>query len=145
MYDLQTWMGAPSLYVYDCSNAGVIVDNFKSFAEQHEKEYEVGSLHTHIILIALVRNRKIFTSKYRLLGTTELESRRRPERPCPQRVVQELHPAGGVCGGPEPAHEPGAARRPVHGVPHHARQDGHEVVRAALADQGRAARRQRTY
>ncbi|CAB3223509.1 unnamed protein product [Arctia plantaginis] len=40
MYDLQTWMGAPSLYVYDCSNAGVIVDNFKSFAEQHEKEYE---------------------------------------------------------------------------------------------------------
>ncbi|CAH0701504.1 unnamed protein product [Spodoptera exigua] len=41
MYDLQTWMGAPSLYVYDCSNAGVIVDNFKQFAEQHEREYEV--------------------------------------------------------------------------------------------------------
>lgn len=40
MYDLQTWMGAPSLYVYDCSNAGVIVDNFKTFAEQHEREYE---------------------------------------------------------------------------------------------------------
>lgn len=40
MYDLQTWMGAPSLYVYDCSNAGVIVDNFKLFAEQHEREYE---------------------------------------------------------------------------------------------------------
>ncbi|XP_075973067.1 regulatory associated protein of MTOR complex 1 [Anticarsia gemmatalis] len=40
MYDLQTWMGAPSLYVYDCSNAGVIVDNFKQFAEQHEREYE---------------------------------------------------------------------------------------------------------
>ncbi|XP_053607559.1 regulatory-associated protein of mTOR isoform X2 [Plodia interpunctella] len=40
MYDLQTWMGAPSLYVYDCSNAGVIVDNFRQFAEQHEREYE---------------------------------------------------------------------------------------------------------
>lgn len=40
MYDLQTWMGAPSLYVYDCSNAGVIVENFKQFAEQHEREYE---------------------------------------------------------------------------------------------------------
>lgn len=40
MYDLQTWMGAPSLYVYDCSNAGVIVDNFKQFAEQHEREHE---------------------------------------------------------------------------------------------------------
>lgn len=41
VYDLQTWMGAPSIYVYDCSNAGVIVDLFKQFAEQHEKEYEV--------------------------------------------------------------------------------------------------------
>ncbi|RZF34630.1 hypothetical protein LSTR_LSTR008655, partial [Laodelphax striatellus] len=40
VYDLQTWMGAPSIYVYDCSNAGVIVDLFRSFAEQHEKEYE---------------------------------------------------------------------------------------------------------
>ncbi|XP_045497811.1 regulatory-associated protein of mTOR [Colias croceus] len=41
MYDLQTWMGAPSLYVYDCSNAGVIVENFKQFAEQHERDYEM--------------------------------------------------------------------------------------------------------
>ena len=41
MYDLQTWMGAPSIYVYDCSNAGIIVDSFKGFAEQHEKEHEV--------------------------------------------------------------------------------------------------------
>uniref|UniRef100_A0A8D8TJF2 Regulatory-associated protein of mTOR n=1 Tax=Cacopsylla melanoneura TaxID=428564 RepID=A0A8D8TJF2_9HEMI len=40
IYDLQTWMGAPSIYVYDCSNAGAIVDLFKQFAEQHEKEYE---------------------------------------------------------------------------------------------------------
>ncbi|XP_044015926.1 regulatory-associated protein of mTOR isoform X2 [Aphidius gifuensis] len=40
VYDLQTWMGAPSIYVYDCSNAGSIVDSFKQFAEQHEKEYE---------------------------------------------------------------------------------------------------------
>ncbi|XP_072932335.1 regulatory-associated protein of mTOR isoform X2 [Epargyreus clarus] len=43
MYDLQTWMGAPSLYVYDCSNAGVIVDNFRQFAEQHERDYETQS------------------------------------------------------------------------------------------------------
>ncbi|XP_044734524.1 regulatory-associated protein of mTOR [Chrysoperla carnea] len=43
VYDLQTWMGAPSIYVYDCSNAGIIVDSFKQFAEQHEKEYEVSS------------------------------------------------------------------------------------------------------
>lgn len=41
MYDLQTWMGAPSLYVYDCSNAGVVADNFRIFADQHDREYEV--------------------------------------------------------------------------------------------------------
>ncbi|CAH1990620.1 unnamed protein product [Acanthoscelides obtectus] len=40
IYDLQTWMGAPSIYVYDCSNAGIIVDSFIQFAIQHEKEYE---------------------------------------------------------------------------------------------------------
>ncbi|KAF6201737.1 hypothetical protein GE061_004132, partial [Apolygus lucorum] len=40
IFDLQTWMGAPSIYVYDCSNAGVIVDLFKQFAEQQEKDYE---------------------------------------------------------------------------------------------------------
>ncbi|KAJ8928348.1 hypothetical protein NQ314_019078 [Rhamnusium bicolor] len=41
IYDLQTWMGAPSIYVYDCSNAGIIVESFKQFAIQHESEYEV--------------------------------------------------------------------------------------------------------
>ncbi|CAH1187445.1 unnamed protein product [Phyllotreta striolata] len=40
VYDLQTWMGAPSIYVYDCSNAGIIVDSFKQFAAQHESEYQ---------------------------------------------------------------------------------------------------------
>ncbi|XP_023246408.1 regulatory-associated protein of mTOR isoform X2 [Copidosoma floridanum] len=41
VYDLQTWMGAPSIYVYDCSNAGIIVDSFQQFADQHEKEHEM--------------------------------------------------------------------------------------------------------
>ncbi|XP_055700757.1 regulatory-associated protein of mTOR [Phlebotomus papatasi] len=40
IYDLQTWMGAPSIYVYDCSNAGIIVNSFNTFAEQHEREME---------------------------------------------------------------------------------------------------------
>lgn len=40
LYDLQTWMGAPSIYVYDCSNAGIIVNLFNTFAEQHEREME---------------------------------------------------------------------------------------------------------
>jgi len=38
MYDLQSWMGSPSMYVYDCSNAGMIIKLFSQFAEQHEKE-----------------------------------------------------------------------------------------------------------
>ena len=39
IYDLQSWLGSPSIYVYDCNNAGIIVDSFKNFAEQHEREY----------------------------------------------------------------------------------------------------------
>lgn len=39
IYELQTWMGTPSIYVYDCNNAGIIVDSFKTFADQHEREY----------------------------------------------------------------------------------------------------------
>lgn len=40
IYDLQAWMGSPSIYVYDCSNAGIIVKWFIQFAEQHEREAE---------------------------------------------------------------------------------------------------------
>ncbi|XP_019770949.1 regulatory-associated protein of mTOR isoform X2 [Dendroctonus ponderosae] len=40
IYDLQTWMGAPSIYVYDCPNAGIIVESFKTYATQHELEYQ---------------------------------------------------------------------------------------------------------
>lgn len=50
IYDLQTWMGSPSIFVYDCSNAGIIVKSFKQFALQREQELEVGSgmdIHTN--------------------------------------------------------------------------------------------------
>lgn len=43
IYDLQTWMGSPSIFVYDCSNAGLIVKSFKQFALQREQELEVRS------------------------------------------------------------------------------------------------------
>lgn len=56
VYDLQTWMGAPSIYVYDCSSAGVIVELFQQFASQHEREYEV-SRHVNGSLTALERSR----------------------------------------------------------------------------------------
>lgn len=38
-------MGAPSIYVYDCSNAAVIVKLFEQFAEQHEEEWRVSFVH----------------------------------------------------------------------------------------------------
>ena len=38
IYELQNCMGAPSIYVYDCSNAGIIVKAFNQFAHQHEEE-----------------------------------------------------------------------------------------------------------
>ncbi|XP_076029609.1 regulatory associated protein of MTOR complex 1 isoform X2 [Oratosquilla oratoria] len=40
IYELQTWMGSPSIYVYDCSNAGVIVKLFEQIADQHEEEWK---------------------------------------------------------------------------------------------------------
>jgi hypothetical protein len=45
---LKTWMGAPSIYVYDCNNAGIIVESFKTFAEQHEREYaeQIRNIHS---------------------------------------------------------------------------------------------------
>lgn len=38
LYDLQAWLGAPSLYVFDCSHAGNIIQNFERFVEKHEAE-----------------------------------------------------------------------------------------------------------
>jgi len=38
LYDLQSWLGAPSLFFYDCSDAGNIVANFNRFIEKHEQE-----------------------------------------------------------------------------------------------------------
>ena len=43
LYDLQTWMGgvaAPSAYVFDCSNAGIIVDAFQHFIKQRREKLE---------------------------------------------------------------------------------------------------------
>lgn len=39
IYDLQAWMGTPSVYVWDCHSAGTIVKNFKRFALDHNVAY----------------------------------------------------------------------------------------------------------
>ena len=33
LYDLQSWMGSPSIFVYDCSNAGIIVHAFEQVTD----------------------------------------------------------------------------------------------------------------
>ena len=40
IFDLQAWLQSPSLYVYDCSQAGNIVNNFNRFIKQHQEENE---------------------------------------------------------------------------------------------------------
>ncbi|XP_064637530.1 regulatory-associated protein of mTOR-like isoform X2 [Lineus longissimus] len=43
IYDLQTWMSSPSIYVYDCSNASIILESFKQFQVQREQEIELAA------------------------------------------------------------------------------------------------------
>jgi regulator-associated protein of mTOR len=40
IYNLQTWMGVPSIYVLDCSAAATIIHHFQQFAEQREHEVQ---------------------------------------------------------------------------------------------------------
>ncbi|KAG5853720.1 hypothetical protein ANANG_G00029120 [Anguilla anguilla] len=84
IYDLQTWMGSPSIFVYDCSNAGIIVKSFKQFALQREQELEVAAINPNHPLAQM---------------------------PCP--LHEELHPAGSLRGQRAAAHEPRPARGPV--------------------------------
>ncbi|EGX94975.1 TORC1 growth control complex subunit Kog1 [Cordyceps militaris CM01] len=38
LYDLQHWLQAPTIYVWDCSEAGNILNNYHRFVEKHEDE-----------------------------------------------------------------------------------------------------------
>jgi Raptor N-terminal CASPase like domain len=38
LYDVQDWVGTPGLYVWDCNNAGIIVQEFLRFATVREEE-----------------------------------------------------------------------------------------------------------
>lgn len=38
VYDLQTWLGSPCIFVYDCSNAGNILLAFNKFAQSRDAE-----------------------------------------------------------------------------------------------------------
>lgn len=38
LYDLQTWLGAPSVFVWDTSDSGIIIENFNKFVEKHDRD-----------------------------------------------------------------------------------------------------------
>lgn len=46
LYDLQTWLGAPVIFVYDCNSAGHIVHNFKKFVQKRIDDDNEGN-HDH--------------------------------------------------------------------------------------------------
>jgi regulator-associated protein of mTOR len=38
LYDLQAWTSGPSIFVWDCSDAGTIIQNFLRFGDKHDAE-----------------------------------------------------------------------------------------------------------
>jgi regulator-associated protein of mTOR len=38
MYELQTWLGTPCIYVLDCSAAGLIINNFRSLMDTRQQQ-----------------------------------------------------------------------------------------------------------
>ncbi|KAL2263423.1 hypothetical protein VTK26DRAFT_6884 [Humicola hyalothermophila] len=44
LYDLQQWLQAPTIFVWDCSEAGNILKNYHKFVEKHEQEEEEQAL-----------------------------------------------------------------------------------------------------
>ncbi|KAI1140845.1 raptor N-terminal caspase like domain-containing protein [Hypoxylon sp. FL0543] len=43
LYDLQLWLQAPTIFVWDCSEAGNILNNYHRFVEKHEEEEEAAA------------------------------------------------------------------------------------------------------
>eukprot|EP00731_Ephydatia_muelleri_P028434 Em0020g78a len=56
VYDLQGWLISPAIYVYDCSNAGVIVESFKNFARQRDSEIFLENNSNRINMIGMLEN-----------------------------------------------------------------------------------------
>lgn len=46
IYDLQQWLGSPSIYVFDCNCAGLIIKWFNKFVDQRQMERERSSTRT---------------------------------------------------------------------------------------------------
>lgn len=65
LYDLQNWMGNPSIYVYDCSHAGQIIESFQQFSYQRESELMMMNVstcdHNKSFLLCIKKNIHIVT------------------------------------------------------------------------------------
>lgn len=46
IYDLQSYVGTPAIYLFDCSAAGLIVNSFKVFAEQRRQVCSLPCCHS---------------------------------------------------------------------------------------------------
>ncbi|PAA49843.1 hypothetical protein BOX15_Mlig010836g3, partial [Macrostomum lignano] len=40
LYDLQSWLGSPSVYVIDCHNAGQVLKSYEAFCERRRQDWE---------------------------------------------------------------------------------------------------------
>ena len=47
LYDLQHWLQAPTIFVWDCSEARNILNNYHRFVEKHEEEEEEAAARDH--------------------------------------------------------------------------------------------------
>ena len=131
VYDLQTWMGSPSIFVYDCSGAGHILNAFNMYAEQREREYEKALVRRDPIAHGRPRCRRanIWLSwsatpppfLHALPKGLGPAGHGGPEHGCPADA--RLHSASRMRRERDPADEPEPAGGPVHVVPDHADRD----------------------
>mmetsp|Transcript_24423 Transcript_24423/g.33532 ORF Transcript_24423/g.33532 Transcript_24423/m.33532 type:complete len:1323 (+) Transcript_24423:115-4083(+) len=62
IFELQSWMDSPSIYVFDCSAAGLILQWYTHFAEQRQREQGANLLANSIILGACAANETLPTN-----------------------------------------------------------------------------------
>ena len=46
LYEVLTWMGSPSIYVWDCSNAELVIQNFIQFEKDREADVRTSLIFT---------------------------------------------------------------------------------------------------
>ena len=81
VYDIQTWLGSPSIFVYDCSNAGNVLQAFDKFAVQ--RDWEMAKQHPELLREPLAADH-MPTGPNSLNGSTISSASYTPLRECIQ-------------------------------------------------------------